>query len=144
MLALAGFSWLLLNLPMFFDHSGFSHDYDIASVVSVLAKLPTYYAALAGALWITDSINILAFQKIRSWMNQQWFSVRSLLSNGLSQILFTPMCAFFLSGAFWLEDDTLSRVSGITGLKLVLVIIYLPIAVTIVRRARQWRRDNLL
>lgn len=77
-------------------------------------------------------------------MNQQWFSVRSLLSNGLSQILFTPMCAFFLSGAFWLEDDTLSRVSGITGLKLVLVIIYLPIAVTIVRCARQWRRDNLL
>ncbi|MGO0308804.1 VUT family protein [Endozoicomonas acroporae] len=35
LLALAGFSWLLLNLPMFFDHSGFSHDYDIASVVSV-------------------------------------------------------------------------------------------------------------
>lgn len=143
LLAIAGLSWLILKLATVFDHSGYSHGYEIESVVISLAKLPTYYAALAGALWITDSINIWFFQTISRWMNQQWFWVRSLLSNSLSQIVFTPMCAFFLSGAFWLEDDTLNRVAGITGIKLLLVFIYLPIAVTIVRRAQQWRRDNI-
>ena len=71
------------------------------------------------------------------------FGALAAVERSVADSLYADVCIFpqwcILAGG-----DSLSRVSDITGLKLVLVIIYLPIAVSIVRRARQWRQDNLL
>ncbi|USE35727.1 VUT family protein [Endozoicomonas sp. SCSIO W0465] len=110
---------------------------------NVLEDFPIYYAPLAAALWITDTINIQLFQKFRCWMNQQWFPVRALLSNWVSLVVFTPMCAFFLYGAFWENSELNSQVWGIARLKVLLSLLYLTLPVAIVHCANQWRRDNI-
>ncbi|WP_139117471.1 hypothetical protein [Endozoicomonas atrinae] len=76
----------------------------------------------------------------RRWMNPQWFELRAFLSNSLVQVVFTPVCALFLFGAFWQNPKLHQQVWGIAWLKVLLVVIYLPLSSLVVRKAGQWGR----
>ncbi|WP_419533935.1 hypothetical protein [Endozoicomonas sp.] len=54
-------------------------------------------------------------------MNPQWFELRAFLSNSLVQVVFTPVCALFLFGAFWQNPKLHQQVWGIAWLKVLVV-----------------------
>lgn len=151
LLVIAGLFWFQLHVlssSVAMNHGDAGHGHGLEVLNDLYHAFPKYYAVLAVAIWVADSMSIWAFHNIRSikmfhkanatgW---KWFMVRSLFSTTMAQLVLMPVGGMLLVGAFWQDAHDLSLMLDTALLTVVLVPLCLPVAVVIVCGTRHWRR----